>query len=68
MNFLEENGKYFLEQDEKNQEKKDKFVESDKIEVAPKMINLFIAEHFPNKIKLLKERNIDFKFLGFEDD
>ena len=32
------------------------------------MINLFIAEHFPENYKLLKEKGIDLKFLGFDDN
>ena len=67
MEFIQEKGEYFLDHEDKKN-KYDDFCASDKIMVASKMINLFIAEHFPKKFVLMKEGGVDFVFLGMLDD
>ena len=45
------------------------FSEGTEVHIAAEILNLFIAELFPNYLKSLKENNrIEFKYLGFEDD
>lgn len=70
---LNDKGDLFIDKNEKYQPniKKDEkiFCESSEVHVAADMLNLFIAELFPNYLKALKDdRKIEFKYLGFEDE
>ncbi len=67
MEFIQEKGEYFLNHEDKKNKYED-FCGSDRIMVASKMINLFIAEHFPTKYNNLKESGVEFVFLGMLDD
>ena len=44
------------------------FCEGNQIYVVAEMLNLFIAELFPASFKKFKSANIQFEFLGMEDD
>jgi hypothetical protein len=67
---INDKGHLFKEKEEKSSKQNDRFFcESTEFIVVTKMINLFIAEIFPEFLKLLKDKNkFNFKFLGFEDE
>lgn len=72
---LNEKGDMFIEKDEKkklsnkNEEPSTKlFCDGMNIHVAAEVLNLFIAELFPNLLKNFKQSGINFEFLGFEDE
>lgn len=70
---LNDKGEMFVDKTEKrriNYSTEDKlFTEGPEVHVAAEILNLFIAELFPNYLKLLKdEKRIEFKYLGFEDE
>ena len=65
----------FIEKDEKKKTsaKNDEiigkfFCDGMNIHVAAEILNLFIAELFPNLLKSFKSSGINFEFLGFEDE
>lgn len=74
---INDKGDKFIDKEEKNSIKdtaKDNlterlFAETDFLHVIPEILNLFIAELFPEKLKEFKgSKNIEFKYLGFEDE
>lgn len=70
---LNDKGDMFIDKVEKakmNLKRDDKlFSEGPDVHIAAEILNLFIAELFPNYLKLLKEeKKIEFKYLGFEDE
>ena len=72
---LNEKGEMFSEKEEKkkqslkNEDSNQKqFCDGTNIQVASEILNLFIAEIFPNLLKSFKNSNIHFEFLGFEDE
>lgn len=69
---LNDKGEKFIDKEEKNSNKEasDKlFTQTDFLHVIPEILNLFIAELFPEKLKDFKgTKNIEFKYLGFEDE
>lgn len=72
---LNEKGEMFIEKDEKKKTsaKHDEiigkfFCDGMNIHVASEILNLFIAELFPNLLKSFKSSGINFEFLGFEDE
>lgn len=72
---LNDKGDMFIEKDEKkksntkNDEDKNKtFCDGMNIQVASEILNLFIAELFPNLLKTLKTSGINLEFLGFDDE
>ena len=72
---LNEKGEMFIEKDEKkksgnkNEDGSGRmFCDGVNIHVASEILNLFIAELFPNLLKAFKTNGINFEFLGFEDE
>ena len=71
---LNEKGDMFIEKGEKrkaslkNEEGKKQFADGNFIHIASEILNLFIAELFPNLLKRFKALDVNFEFLGFEDD
>ena len=66
---VNDKGHLFKEKDDKKIKNKDKFFcEGKEFIVVTKMINLFIAEIFPEFLKNLQDKKFNFKFLGFEDE
>lgn len=71
---LNEKGEMFVEKGEKRkpgvkvEDSKKQFCEGVNIHVASEILNLFIAELFPNLLKKFKALDIKFDFLGFEDE
>lgn len=72
---LNEKGEMFIEKDEKkksnskNDDTSNKmFCDGMNIHVASEVLNLFIAELFPNLLKSFKQAGVNFEFLGFEDE
>jgi hypothetical protein len=71
---LNEKGEMFVEKGEKRKpsiktdDSKKQFCEGVNIHVASEILNLFIAELFPNLLRKFKTLDIPFEFLGFEDD
>lgn len=70
---LNDKGEMFIEKSEKlkmNMRHDEKlFSEGPEVQIAAEILNLFIAELFPNYLKAFKEDNkFDFKYLGFEDE
>jgi len=72
---LNEKGEMFIEKDEKkksnnkNDDASNKmFCDGMNIHVASEVLNLFIAELFPNLLKSFKHAGVNFEFLGFEDE
>lgn len=72
---LNDKGEMFVEKEEKKksnaktEEPPSKyFCEGVLIHVVSEILNLFIAELFPNLLKNFKTSNINFEFLGFEDE
>lgn len=70
---LNDKGDMFIDKTEKIKQpikKDDKlFTDTTDVYVTTEILNLFIAELFPNYLKFMKEeRKIEFKYLGFEDE
>lgn len=70
---LNEKGEMFIlkkdKRKESNMTNNKCFSETSSINVTAEILNLFIAELFPNYLKDLKEsKGVDFKYLGFEDE
>ena len=70
---LNDKGDLFVDKNDKHKSsyKQDEklFTEGTDIHVSAEILNLFIAELFPNQLKELKEvKGIEFKYLGFEDE
>ena len=61
----EEKKKQSMRNDDTNQKQ---FCDGVNIQVASEILNLFIAEMFPNLLKSFKNSNVHFEFLGFEDE
>ena len=70
---LNDKGEMFIDKTEKQKlssKQDDKlFAESTDVHIAAEILNLFIAELFPNYLKAFKEeKKVEFKYLGFEDE
>jgi len=70
---LNDKGEMFVDKVEKAKisvKRDDKlFAEGPDVHIAAEILNLFIAELFPNYLKWLKdEKKVEFKYLGFEDE
>lgn len=70
---LNSKGEMFIEKEESRSAKvrdgKEKiFCESQNIHVVSEILNLFIAELFPNLLRSFQANSVGFEFLGFEDE
>ena len=61
----EEKKKSYMKNEESSQKQ---FCDGPSIHVASEILNLFIAEIFPSLLKSFKNSNMQFEFLGFEDE
>jgi hypothetical protein len=72
---LNEKGSMFIERGDtkkqlpvKVEETRKQFCEGTNVHVISEILNLFIAELFPNFLKKIKSAEMTFEFLGFDDD
>lgn len=70
---LNDKGDMFIVKNEKRKtsfKHEDKlFCETQNVSIAAEILNLFIAELFPNYLKAMKEeKKVEFRYLGFEDE